>query len=268
LEWERFLKQQIGGKPLLFAHGMRHPARVRTYCPRHRHSALEIVYHPVGKGVTQVDDGEIRFDEGSVVIYAPRQEHDQRMEKDGEDLCLKIETAPGSPTFPPHSLYVPHVNSPAVLEDIRALAEGDTGETATQKGIFDLRATVILLTLLSEALEAWKQEKTSRTERYILQIEAYMRENFHKMESLADLSREIGISPDHLRHLFKASRGKSLIRRLNELRIARAKALLVHSQLSLKQIATLCGFKDEYYFSVVFKKLTLTAPGYYRKMVS
>ena len=32
----------------------------------------------------------------------------------------------------------------------------------------------------------------------------------------------------------------------------------------MKQIATMCGFKDEYYFSAVFRKFTATAPGAYQ----
>jgi AraC-like DNA-binding protein len=40
---------------------------------------------------------------------------------------------------------------------------------------------------------------------------------------------------------------------------------LRHSRLPLKQIATLCGFKDEYYFSAVFRQLTQSSPGDFRR---
>jgi len=91
-----------------------------------------------------------------------------------------------------------------------------------------------------------------------------MREHFTKIASLGSIAQAIGISSDHLRHLFKTVRRKSLVRYLNELRIERAKTLLLHSNLTLKQIATLCGFKGEYYCSSVFHKLARAWPRHYR----
>ena len=48
----------------------------------------------------------------------------------------------------------------------------------------------------------------------------------------------------------------------------RACDLLLTTQLSLKRIAHLSGFKNEYYFGRVFKKHTNLPPGAYRKRFS
>ncbi len=49
------------------------------------------------------------------------------------------------------------------------------------------------------------------------------------------------------------------------MRITRVKTLLPHSKFSLKEIASACGFNDEYYLSIVFRNMTGSTPGQYRK---
>ena len=262
--WLQFLQHQITEAPLQFRHGMRHPLRKGKFCPVHSHPDLEIVYHPVGGGVTNIQGVPLRFEEGSVVLYPPNQPHDQILEKKGEDLYVQIAPPSSGIPFPTTPLYLSKVESAPVLEDIRILAKGNTGVSVTEQAILNLRATGILLSLLNQACESMKGEELPRGEKYVLRAEEYMREHFTKIASLGSIAQAIGISSDHLRHLFKTVRGKSLVRYLNELRIERAKTLLLHSNLTLKQIATLCGFKDEYYFSSVFHKLALVWPRHYR----
>lgn len=262
--WTQFLEYQIEEKPLQFRHGMRHPFKTGGYCPVHSHPEFEIVYHPIGEGITSVNGVPLHFEPGSVVIYPPHQPHDQTLEGMGEDLCVQIAPPCSGVMLPVHPLYLPRVESASVLEDIRILVNGNTGVSVTEQAILNLRSTAILLTLVNHACQSWQRDKLSRAERYVLHAEEYMRVNFTKIEFIETISKEIGISSDHLRHLFKMIRGKSLVRYVNDLRIERAKTLLMHSNLSLKQIATLCGFKDEFYFSSVFHKHTQIWPRNYR----
>ena len=53
--WTQFLEYQIEEKPLQFRHGMRHPFKTGGYCPVHSHPEFEIVYHPIGEGITSVN---------------------------------------------------------------------------------------------------------------------------------------------------------------------------------------------------------------------
>jgi len=77
------------------------------------------------------------------------------------------------------------------------------------------------------------------------------------VRSLADLC---SLSPDHLRHAFRKKTGQSLGRYIEELRIAKAKALLNDQQLSLKQIAHRLGFSTAGNFSVAFRRVTGQTP--------
>ena len=101
-------------------------------------------------------------------------------------------------------------------------------------------------------------------EEHVAAAELFIRENFASIRSLRNVAATAGIGYDHLRHLFKKTRGRSLVQYLNEVRMERATTLLVHSRLPLKQIATMCGFRDEYYFSAVFRRHVRMPPGRYR----
>lgn len=235
------------------------------YCIVHSHPVLEIIYHPVGRGRTCIEGEPITFEEGSVVVHPPEQRHDQKMEEAGEDLCVKIAVPAKGRGFPSEYLYLPQIDNPALLEDIRLLSEVGTALTPPEQAIYNLRATATLLSLVHLACTRWKRQSSSRATRYVAQAEQYIRKHFAELDSLKNVAEAVGVSPDYLRHQFRLQRGKSLIQYLTELRVDRAKTLLVHSRLPLKQIATLSGFKDEYYFSAVFRKCARSSPGRYRR---
>jgi AraC-like DNA-binding protein len=261
-QWDRFLRLQSRRFPLPYVNGMRHAAKIESYCSFHSHPVLEIVYHPTGKGVTRIRKGEtIPFKEQSVLVYAPHEEHDQTMECDGEDLCVQISLPSKSPR---RGFTLSHIH-PVIAEEIRMLSQGYTGVNPQDQAIFNLRATAVLFSLIRLSLDSWKNQEASISQQHVSKAIDYIRNHLSEIQSLSQVVDHVGISHDHLRHLFKSMQGKSLVRHLNEARIERAKSLLVHSPLPLKQIAELCGFKDEYYFSAVFRSLAHVAPGHYRQ---
>ena len=78
--------------------------------------------------------------------------------------------------------------------------------------------------------------------------------------SLEDAARHCGLSPFHFSRVFKAAIGMSPMAWFASLRVARAKELLRAGQLRVKEVASLVGYKDEYYFMRVFKKHTGLTP--------
>ena len=261
--WSRLLDAQASARPLSFMLGMRHEAPL--YCPAHSHPAIEIAYHHGGSGVTTLEgQQELRYAEGSVVIYPPDEKHDQTMETPGEDLCIQL-SLPRGKCPPKGLLYIDCIESASMEMEIEELARGRTNIDAREKAVLNLRATALLMTLLySHFSKPSRNNAQNPMETHVLLAEKYIHDNFQGIQSMEEIARFVGISHDHLRHLFKAIRGTSLIRHLNETRIERAKSLLVCSRLPMKQIASICGFRDEYYFSAVFRKLVKLPPLRYR----
>lgn len=72
------------------------------------------------------------------------------------------------------------------------------------------------------------------------------------------------VNPIYFGQLFKKETGNSFHEHINHVRIEKAKSLLNHSHTKVYEIAERIGFKNAYYFNVVFKKLTGLTPLEYR----
>jgi AraC-like DNA-binding protein len=73
-----------------------------------------------------------------------------------------------------------------------------------------------------------------------------------------------GRSYDHQARVFRAAYGLTPLQYVNELRMARAKALLADTAHPIKQIAHELGFTDVGYFDRLFRKVTGLSPTQYR----
>ncbi len=83
--------------------------------------------------------------------------------------------------------------------------------------------------------------------------------------ALPQIARRVGVSPSHLVRVFQAHLGRSPMRYLAEMRIRSAQTLLLRSNLSIKEISFMVGFRDQLYFSRVFRQETGMSPRAYRK---
>lgn len=83
--------------------------------------------------------------------------------------------------------------------------------------------------------------------------------------SVDDVAEKSGYGKRYFSDCFKSSTGLTPNQYVIDLRIRLAKRLLVRSDLQISEIAYKCGFKNEYYFSSLFKARTGETPTFYRK---
>lgn len=93
----------------------------------------------------------------------------------------------------------------------------------------------------------------------------YVEEHYYENLMLADVAQKVGISAGYLSTLFQKQLSKGFVDYLNEVRIEHACTYLKQNYLKTYEIAYKVGFKDEKYFSKVFKKLKGQSPSEYRK---
>lgn len=93
----------------------------------------------------------------------------------------------------------------------------------------------------------------------------YMHEHYNDDITLADVAERVGISSGYLSTLFTQNLGIGFIDSLNEMRVERACVYLQQHQMKTYEIAFKVGFRDEKYFSRIFKKITGKTPSEYRK---
>ncbi len=88
----------------------------------------------------------------------------------------------------------------------------------------------------------------------------FIDENYQKQIQLDDIAEYCGYSRYHLSHLFRDSSGFTVFSYLLEVRMKKAKELLLSTDMSIKEISCEIGFSDQNYFSNVFKKQTGFSP--------
>jgi AraC family transcriptional regulator of arabinose operon len=99
----------------------------------------------------------------------------------------------------------------------------------------------------------------------ILATLAVMTGRLAARHNLRSLARAAQASPSHLAQLFRQELGAPPMRYLRQLRIERARRLLLVSPLRIQQIAQEVGFDDPFHFSACFRAQVGCSPRAYRR---
>ena len=129
----------------------------------------------------------------------------------------------------------------------------ETGTTATCV----LLLTEALLIQLRKIVEGEEHPTISK-------IKRFLNENLSSKITLEDIANLTFYSPVYCDMFFKKHTNLSIIAYLQQQRISLAKRLLREGVLKVHEIAALCGFPDNNYFSKVFKQKTGETPLAYK----
>lgn len=234
----------------------------------------------LGKPLTyeQVIKGKFRSDPciyGDMVIYPAGLTQKLSWDKEAEIIQLNIK--------------------PELLTQIsRDLSASDNIELTPQYGLRDPLIQQLTLTLLSElqsdsnnslyteslhhtlCLHLLRRYSTSKVNTgdnsnglpaYLnRRLDEYIQANLAENLSLADMAKVTSLSISYLTRLFKQSKGISLYQYVIQCRIARAKQLLKHEQLTIAEIATQVGFSDQSHLTYHFKRQVGVTPKAFRRL--
>ncbi len=144
----------------------------------------------------------------------------------------------------------------AIIEHVRALEGRRDGWSLRRLGH-----------LLEELLHlAWQ----TRQEREVhdpemRQAALLLRQRAGENFSMAEISSTYGLGPVQFTRRFRAAHGCNPIEFLTQIRLEKARKLLVESSRTVEEIATECGWASGAYLSSVFKQHLRQAPGEFRK---
>jgi AraC-like DNA-binding protein len=82
---------------------------------------------------------------------------------------------------------------------------------------------------------------------------------------IEDVAAALGVSASQLRRVFKEHAGVSPYQYHLQVKIGRARLMLRETDLPIKQIAKILGFRSAYHFSKLFKNRTAISPSQWRK---
>lgn len=120
-----------------------------------------------------------------------------------------------------------------------------------------------MLELLTRQLEATHAAPAS-----VVAAQKYIQGHFTEPIRLDWLAEEAGFSLSHFRKLFTAHTGRSPKQYILYLRLSKAKDLLSSDSIRIAEAAALCGFRNEFYFTNLFRQTYGLSPAAYRKQKS
>lgn len=127
----------------------------------------------------------------------------------------------------------------------------------------------VLLALCSRAKLAFLEERAAlcipRPE--VAAFRDLLERHFHEERSPGFYVEQLGVSPRTFNRLLKDRFGKPPGAIIRERVVLEAKRLLHLTHKSIKEVATLLRFEDEFYFSRYFKKETGISPQHFRNEV-
>lgn len=140
-------------------------------------------------------------------------------------------------------------------------------ETHTQINITEEKMLSFFFSFTDTLKESSKSESsTSQAAKYIEHIKILISNNYmHLNFTIDSLASILHLSHSWLCALFKKEMGMSMQEFLISVRMNKASELLIETNLSVNEIAYLCGFNDSLYFSSLFKKRHIVSPTQYRK---
>jgi len=122
-----------------------------------------------------------------------------------------------------------------------------------------------LLTILGILLRLFRTNAGQNTDDRWEDIFAYIRDNLSSPLGISELAAYVGCSESYFFRRFRELAGCTPLQYLSRLRLNQVKVYLLNSELTLSQIAGLCGFSDPYYLSKNFHRYFGMAPDAFRK---
>lgn len=122
----------------------------------------------------------------------------------------------------------------------------------------------ILIKMARAAVES-NGSGSRKYEEELLRLRLELQNHLSRPWSIQEMAEVVGLSSSRLSVLYKRRFGLSPNEDLIQMRIDKSKILLLSTNLKLQHISQLCGFKNEYYFSRVFKERENITPGAYRQ---
>lgn len=120
--------------------------------------------------------------------------------------------------------------------------------------------------LLQEHSTLYRQKKyPSAKLLYVQQAIFYIKQNFKHSITLNQVAQFVNISPQYLTKLFRQELSTSVSDFIIDTRMSEAMHLLKETNLTIHEISEKVGYKNQFYFSIAFKKRFQLSPSEFRK---
>jgi len=255
----------------------------------HRHDSTEIMYVIQGSCVVEWNEesgarSSVTLDRGELILLDADVPH--RLVVDGSCRMLNVEFG-----FVPHSGVLPSVKEFAEAEpSLQAmlsapapyltLHDPDEAYFALKSLVLELDRQgedghlldrMLLMQLLVRIGRLRKEEEQSKAPpdgQYVKISLAFLHQNYDRPITVKDVASSVNLHPGYLQRLFKEQTGKTILSVLTEIRMEKAKMLLLHTDIPVADISDYVGSGSRQYFHALFKKRFHMTPVEFRKSMN
>lgn len=234
----------------------------------HYHSDIwQIDFYLKGKGRYLLDDHWERIEKNCLFIIPPYKRH--KAEKDFDNrvfmnnYSMKIvfdENEVKKFLLPKIALKI-LLQNVKESEKIKFCFKNILGYYILERRNKVEKFLILFLKTLTEILKNLNNYQRDK----INHINELLETNYDKKITLSFIGQFVNLNPQYLCRRYKNLTGQNIFDYLNKIRMKKANEFLKNQNLSIKEIARLCGFKNVYYFTKKFKEYYKITPGKYRK---
>lgn len=135
-------------------------------------------------------------------------------------------------------------------------------QNQSKTAMLHLQNSVMLAQLMLElALDTGQ----NRHEKSIEIIKQYIDEHYTEPIQISQLATKLNVSENYFMEIFKKQYACTVIEYVTKKRMEEAKKLLATGDFSVKEVGSVIGYKDEFYFSRRFKKIMNISPSLFAK---
>ena len=228
-----------------------------------------LLYLASGEGRIRLGEELVEMKGGSVALFRPYEPQEYFFEGDPPSVSYYLhftgkECRPILEDLGLWGITLDRIDYPDEFEELfpTLLMEHSLKKTA-----YEYRCAALLLQLLTAVARGCvslsKKERRPPEDRVRPALEL-MHRQLHRELDAELLASACCMSVGHMEHLFRAALGVPPHAYLTNLRLERAKELLIDSDASVAQIGATVGFSDQNYFSRFFKNRVGLSPTEYR----
>ena len=248
----------------------------------HRHDFFEVLYLSKGSGFHVIDGNKYEIKPPCVFFMSPGQAHKIEFSNDIDgyififtaDFYLINQNNQNRLIEFPFFFTIRQDNKPLVLnskKDVYFLKKLFKREIDKKKKgenfSIDLLRSVLDLILTSCAVLYKSDEKRFSKGRGHIVVKKFFQlveENYKNNLSVNEYASRLAITPNHLTQTVNQLTGKTSLQIIKSKQLLEIKRLLVHTNLSVTEIAHQLNFSDQSYFTKFFKRETGISPLQYR----
>ena len=276
---ENFVQIEEMNPTFLFTwKGTRTEAEEQYHC----HDISELAFVLSGTGKYHIEGQIYEVNEGDLLIFRPGVHHQALYVPEAEVPATEFFVGFCDVQLPgrepndvplPGGGYILHTSGELRQKIFRICSSMEAESAVCWQGRYHMLKAYLmqlLLLILKEQAPLPKSRKgysfESLNRKYVVeQIVGYFEDHYSEKISLDTIAENMYLSPFYISKIFKSETGDTPIRHLINIRLERARELLVQEEMSIQEVAAAVGYEDAYHFSKLFKKYYGKSPSQLRK---